>query len=62
MSSTWLNDSDHPIIEKNDDMKPNHPSKTVPVWRLKQKNPSRTTADDGEGILGVFFISVNCEF
>lgn len=35
------NDIDHPIIEKNAETNPSHPSKTAPVCNLKQKNPSR---------------------
>lgn len=45
--SILLNESDHPMIEKNDEMNPSHPNKTVPVWREKQRNPSRTNDDDG---------------
>lgn len=45
--SMLLNESDHPIIEKNEEIKPSQPSKTVPVCRLKQRNPSRTSDDDG---------------
>lgn len=38
--SMLLNDIDQPMMEKNADTKPSHPSRTEPVWRLKQKNPS----------------------
>lgn len=49
-SSILLKESDHPMIEKNAEMKPSHPKRTVPVCKLKQKNPSSTNGDDDEGI------------
>lgn len=42
--SMLLNDIDQPMIEKKADTKPSHPNRTVPVWRLKQKKPSRVMA------------------
>lgn len=48
--SMLLNESDHPIIEKNDEINPSQPSKTVPVCKLKQRKLSSTKDDDDDGI------------
>lgn len=59
--SMLLNERDHPIIEKNDEINPNQPNKTVPVCKLKQKNLSRTKDEDDDGITE-YFISPRVEF